>query len=163
MCWMHGHFLSWRIVSPPHTPNNNFCCVLGAIRAEDCTRTRPSGSIPGFNSSASSSSFPQGSGNRSPRGNLPRALSVHCKLSEQEHELCGIIQCQLTSSGMRSRIQNQQCFQSTYVPGALIGHNSFQAICFYMFIPGAREETELATTCRFICPPLVGSLQGSLK
>ena len=162
MCWMHWHFLSRRTISPPHTPNNNFCCVLGAIGAEDCIRTGPSSSIPGFNSSASCSGFPQGSGNRSPRGNLikqplgPRALSVHCKLSEQEHELCGIIQCQLTSSGMRSRIQGQQCFQSTHVPGALIGHNSFQAICFYMFIPGACGEMELATTCRFI-------LQGSLK
>lgn len=168
MCWMHWHFLSRRTISPPHTPNN-FCCVWGAIGAEDCTRTRPSGSIPGFNSSASCSGFPQGSGNRSPRGNLirqslgRRALSVHCKLSEQEHELCGIIQCHLKCSGMRSRIQGQQCFQSTHVPGALIGHNSFQAICFYMFIPGARGETELATACRFICPPLVGSLQGLLK
>ena len=47
--------------------------------------------------------------------------------------------------------------------GALPGHNSFQAICFYMFIPAARGETELATACRFICPPLVGSLQGPLK
>lgn len=123
-------------------------------------------SIPGFNSSASCSGFPQGSGNRSflIRQSLGRrALSVHCKLSEQEHELCGIIQCHLKCSGMRSRIQGQQCFQSTHVPGALIGHNSFQAICFYMFIPGARGETELATACRFICPPLVGSLQGLLK
>ena len=123
MCWMHWHFLSRRTISPPHTPNNNFCCVLGATGAENCTRTRPSGPIPGFSSSASCSGFPQGSGNRSPRGNLirqplgPKALSVHCKLSEQEHELCGIIQCQLTSSGMRSRIQDQQCFQSTHVPG----------------------------------------------
>lgn len=161
MCWMHWHLLSRRTISPPHNPNN-FCCVLGATGADDCIRTGPSSSIPGFNSSASWSGFPQGSGNRSPRGNLirqplgPRALSAHCKLNEQEHELCGITQCQLTSSGMRSTIQGQQCFQSTHVPGALIGHNSFQAICFYMFIPGACGETELATTCRFI-------LQGSLK
>ena len=136
MCWMHWHFLSRRTISPPHNPNNNFCCVLGATGAENCTRTRPSGPIPGFSSSASCSGFPQGSGNRSPRGNLirqplgPRALSVHCKLSEQEHELCGIIQCQLTSSGMRSRIQDQQCFQSTHVPGHYLDTIPFKPFAF---------------------------------
>ena len=93
----------------------------------------------------------------------PRALSVRCKLSRQVDALCGVIWCQLTSSGMRPRTWGQRCFQSRHAPAALIGHDSSQAVCVYKFIPGACGEMELANACSFICPPLAGRLQGSLK
>lgn len=146
-----------RTISPPHNPNNNFCC-MGCNWCRGLVWTRPSGSIPGFNSSASSSSFLRAQETGAP-GEISLGQSLASGLwvstaSWVNRNMSSVESSRVISSAQECAPEPRASnAQSTHVPGALIGHNSFQAICFYMFIPEPVEKREPATVCRFICPP----------
>lgn len=82
----------------------------------------------------------------------------------RDSKLCAGIWGPLTSPGMGSSIRGQRCFQSQHCASST-HWTRFLFKLFVCFPCSSLEpvEKQLANACKLICPPLLGSLQGSLR